>query len=115
MKESNLLVRIERDFTKDGYNMWVLEKRDGEIFTANPVEMIFSKVMDYEPGFRFDRGKPFMVFDGLWGQEFMNALTKELSHLGYIQKSDEEVVKAIKYHLEDMRSLVFEGGSDEKA
>ena len=106
MKESNLLVRIERDFTKDGYNMWVLEKRDGEIFTANPVEMIFSKVMDYEPGFRFDRTKPFLRLSGVYGQAWMDSLARELSYLGYIQKSDEEVVKAIRYHLEDMRSLV---------
>ena len=115
MKESNLLVRIERDVVVYGYNMWVFEKRGDNIYSARPVEVVMDKLMDYEPGFRFDRVKPFMVFEGLWGQEFMNALTKELSHLGYIQKSDEEVVKAIKYHLEDMRSLVFEGGSDEKA
>ena len=49
------------------------------------------------------------------GLLILKALAEALQQGGYIPKSavDSEL-KASKYHLEDMRKLVFKGGSDEK-
>jgi hypothetical protein len=82
----------------------VAENERGERLMAKPMPLIF------EP---FDESKiiePSLEFTGAIARQFFPALYDALVEAGYAKKQKDESVDAIKYHLEDMRKLVFEGG-----
>lgn len=101
-----LKVHIEHDARFRGTSIYLYgNDKDGE-FVIEPVELV---VRRYVVGEQLD--KPTLIFDrGSDGQIFLQELANALVRIGF--KSDELKVKesevsAIKYHLEDMRSLVF--------
>lgn len=82
--------------------MIVDEKPNGERYYARPVDLIFEKIDNnsYEI-------EPTLKFDGFNGRVALEELRKAF---GETQESRE--LSSIKYHLEDMRSLVFKKNKD---
>ena len=74
-------------------------------FVIEPFDLV---VRHYNLGEMIDR--PTLVFSGHDGESFLQSLAEALVSLGFkpdALKVAENEVSAIKYHLEDMRSLVF--------
>jgi len=102
-----LKVHIEHDPRFRGTAIYLYGRdKDGE-FVVEPVELV---LRHYELGECLER--PTFIFDGHNGEYFLQSLAQALVRIGF--KPDELKVaegemSAIKYHLEDMRSLVFKG------
>lgn len=88
-----------------GMAVWLHERRpDGE-YVVMPVALTLKKLGSFgewpEPTFRFSEPD---------GMEFLNSLCDALVKAGFkpdeIKASDKQI-ETIKYHLEDMRRLVF--------
>lgn len=82
------------------------ERSDGRRFIGKPTEIFFDEMIDGE------RSKPTLVFDRLRGNEFLQSLANALAEVGYKVDISSEIgeLKATKYHLEDLRKLVFDKG-----
>lgn len=99
----NIRVEIQRNPAIRGYEVWITkEKSDGSIELAKPMELVFSPIFE----------EPTMRFTNKDSDSFLSAFADGLARAGY--KTDElrnttEQISAIKYHLEDMRELVFKG------
>ena len=88
-----------------GMGLWILVERDGQKQVAMPLDLKFTVL---KVG---DRPKPTLEFDGGEGKEFLQSLAESLVLAGFKPdelKAKNNEVTAIKYHLEDMRKLVFE-------
>jgi len=92
----------------DNYDIYITEEDvDGKRFVVRPMILEFQEIISnqtYEPSIKISR---------VLGKEtnFLQALSDALSKCGYEPKSVEEnkgELKATKYHLEDMRKVVFE-------
>ena len=100
-----LKVHIEHDPRFRGTAIYLFGKdKDGE-FVIEPVDLV---VRHFDIGEAIDR--PTFVFNGRDGEAFLQSLAESLVRIGF--KPDELKAKvgelsAIKYHLEDMRKLVF--------
>lgn len=104
---------IEREYLRDIYNVYVGAKHGTRLFVARPVELIFDEVKEYSPGTDIKNLAPFLKVDGLDAHDFFPALAKALAEIGFKDIKDTEQIKdildATKYHLEDMRKLIFKG------
>ena len=100
-----LKVHIEHEPTFRGTAIYLFGKdRDGE-FVVEPMEL---KLRHYTPGDPLD--SPTLRFEGREGTAFLQALVQALVQIGFKPdeiKASEGQISAIKYHLEDMRKLVF--------
>ena len=98
-------VEIERDASIRGYDIWITRERpDSGIQLAKPIEFEFC---DAEIGIL---EQPTIRLSGRNSDDFLRGFATALSASGF--KVDElknvnEQISAIKYHLEDMRALVF--------
>ena len=101
----NITVEIERNPSIRGYSIWITRIRpDGQCELARNIELEF-----YNP----TEGvweKPTLELKGRDADDFLQSFANALVHSGF--KSNElknvnQEISAIKYHLEDMRSLVF--------
>jgi len=102
-------VRFDPRFA--GLCMWLYEDKPDGRYVVEPMSLVikrFDHGVDVEPTFRFEEHN---------GEEFLQSLVNALVSIGYkpdeVKASDKQV-EAIKYHLEDMRRLVFkeEGNGD---
>ncbi len=97
-------VSIDYDPTIRGTRIWVVNEKADGLSVASPINMEWVEA---------DASKdipPTFVFGSREGHEFLQELSNALVRAGF--KPDElaasnKQVDAIKYHLEDMRSLVF--------
>ena len=102
----NIKVEIERDASMRGYAIWVTNQLPNEaIQLAKPVELQFSPV-DYSAAYP----EPTLRLYGADADDFLRGFANALVASGF--KTDElgnvnQEIVAIKYHLEDMRTLVF--------
>lgn len=84
--------------------IWIVgEDAAGNRFIAKPMELCF---IPQEAG---ASAQPTMVFRGSMAREFFPAFHQAMIESGYLKPKKDESIEAIKYHLEDMRRLVFEG------
>lgn len=97
-------IRIETPPTKFGLCIWILLREGDRLYVAKPIEMVFEEVMK---GQRVDPDRPSLFVDERYGQPFMEALKRAVEKVDI--RAIEGELKATKYHLEDMRKLVFEG------
>ena len=107
----SIRVRIEQDWGRDGYNIFITEKTNNRLFSARPAELVMEEVSEYRPGGEVNI-KPFLTVGAFFPREdFLAALAKELARLGFRETKDEEqlkdVLKVKDDHLQDMRKLVF--------
>ena len=79
------------------------EERNGKLYVAQPVELIFEECSE---GY----SEPTMKLGHFMSKQFLQALCDEIARHGITPTGKpplENELTAIKYHLEDMRSLVF--------
>lgn len=102
------MIRISIDFdpTIRGTRIWVVDERQDGLYAYKPTEFLIEKIdeaVEVAPTFIFNRrdGHDFL-------QEFSQALVRAGFKPDELKAMDKEV-NAIKYHLEDMRGLVFKG------
>ena len=97
-------VAIRFDPTFAGMSVWLYEnKPDGE-YIVKPTKLELEK---YELGAQIE---PTFRFNESGGTEFLNSLVNALVEAGFKPdeiKAHDRQVEAIKYHLEDMRSLAL--------
>ena len=99
-------VKIEYDYAIAGTSVYIYQENgDGSITLCEPLELTFTRDYDLsklpEPTFRFNRKD---------GHDFLQGLAQALAENGFKPdelKAYDKQVEATKYHLEDMRSLVF--------
>ena len=100
-----LQVHIEHDTRFRGTSIYLYGKnKDGE-FVIEPVDLV---VRHYEVGECLD--KPTFVFNGRDGESFLQSLAQALVRVGFKPdelKAKDREVSTLRYHLEDMRSIVF--------
>ena len=100
-----LKVHIEHDPRFRGTAIYLYgNDKDGE-FVIKPVNL---EMEHYEPGVALDA--PTFIFGGREGEFFLQQLAQALVRIGFKPdelKASESQISAIKYHLDDMRSLVF--------
>ena len=97
-------IDIQHNCSMRGLDIWIGEETNGIQMAAKPIELCFEPYdsgCDVKPTLSLSRGK---------GDDFLRALVNELVRCGYkpdeIKAIDKEI-GAVKYHLEDMRKLVF--------
>ena len=98
-------IAIEHDPAIRGTKIYIYnEKPDGSIEIFKPVTL---EAESLEPA---EEAQPTLTFDRRMGDVFLREFANALIVAGYKPdeiKSHDKQVEAIKYHLEDMRRLVF--------
>lgn len=108
-------VRIERDYSRrDGFNIWIIEyDGKGASYVAEPIDLSFKK----SGGAEFMLPEPTLRISGPKGPEIMRALAEGLLQVNIIPENklnSNKQIEAMKYHLEDMRKLVFHSSLEQK-
>ncbi len=107
MVKEGITISIEqRPFCAE-LGIYIVDRRGNDLSVAGPVDLEFHP---YKEG---DEVKPTLSIPFWMAEEFMQAFVDELSNNGVKTKNEltmEGELNATKYHLEDMRKLVFEGG-----
>ena len=91
---------------QDTFEIYIVEEHNGKRYIAEPMELKFKEHTEGEVT------KPSISISRVFGKEtnFLQSLSDALANAGYEPKSVEEnkgELKATKFHLEDMRKLVF--------
>ena len=109
----NIKVEIQRNPAIRGYDIWVTsEAKDGSLGLAKPILFEFEEIKEgvwSHPTFQLSARD---------ADEFLSSFATALSRSGFKSdelKNTENQISAIKYHLEDMRSLVFNAGRKSKS
>ena len=105
MKEGwNVIIKYAPEW--DGVNVWLVHKAGNQKTVVNSVDLTMTTTL--EPN--LEPPEPTLRFNGHDSTQFLQGLTDGLVEAGFkpdaIKVADERV-EAIKYHLEDMRKLVF--------
>lgn len=99
-------VFIDYDAPFAGMAIFFYEDRPDGRYIVLPSELNFKKLVpgeNLEPTYRLDHSK---------GEEFLQSLSNALVEAGFKPdeiKAGNKEVEALRYHLEDMRKLVFKG------
>ena len=95
---------IQSDFATGEVGLYIAERRDGELYVAKPVNLIFKHV----PKGHATKG-PTISINHFDSKEFFSAMQKVMSERG-IETESEGMAKgkleATVHHLEDMRTLL---------
>ncbi len=105
-KTVDVYVHTAPDFGGLGITI-MAEDSSGNLYKARPVEMVFDKI---EPGEFLDR--PTIRFPQRDGRLFLEAMLKAAEGMGLTSEKEKESkgeMAAVRYHLEDLRKLVFKG------
>lgn len=81
-----------------------LERPEGKRFVVKPTELYFEEYSEAEGA------KHTFSMNGLEAKEFLQSMVDEAAKRGIFPKGKEIIeneLTAVKYHLEDMRKLVF--------
>ena len=110
MKEGwNVIVRYDEFFK--GVNVWFVHRQGNKETVVLPINL--EQRTEIEPAVTLP--EPTLQFHGNDARQFLQGLAEGLVDAGFkpdeIKVADEKV-KAINYHLEDMRRLVFEDKLD---
>lgn len=101
-------VYIEQSLYRHGVEIFIVNRNpmtDEVDAVAKHVELEFDK---YEPGQKTERAT--LEIYGRQAKGLLEALSKELNRKGIKPESDSKLegkLEATKYHLEDMRKLIF--------
>lgn len=87
---------------EDSACFWIVaEYPDGTRKIAKPMQFEF---VEYQKGLSLE---PSFNFSGWVAREFFPALQEAMIRSGVLKPTKNEQIESIKYHLEDMRKLVF--------
>ncbi len=103
----NVIIRHDEELA--GTSIWLIEKRaDGSEVVVQPVDLTMThnlepyEALPPEPTLKFNRNT---------GNQFLQGLAEALVDAGFRPKvldTTSKELEAIKYHLEDMRTLVMQ-------
>ncbi len=97
--------RIERAWERDGYNIWVIERRQTASYIAKPIVFEFEKMEECQL-----LPSPSLKMDGILGREMVLAARKAFSGIHMISKEDLEthakVEKAMQDHINSLKLVV---------
>lgn len=98
--------RIERGWSFDGYQMWVMEYRNGKAYVAKPFELEF---VELEDGIKLP--EPTLKINGILARELLPSVRKALAGYDrYDSKEDYEaarrVEKAMQDHIDSLNLVV---------
>jgi hypothetical protein len=104
-------IKIERDFATGQINLFVADVTREHLAIARPVEFTFDTLQDYNPS----QLSPMSHITPTISirhdaDDFFKVLTQELLAAGFGPKPETNTpeLNAVKRHLEDMRTLVFD-------
>lgn len=100
-------VEIRYDETFAGLNIWFIHKNGERITTVSPINLEMR--LDINP--HEITPEPTLRMTSISAKQFLQGLSEALSRTGFIPdsiKASDKEVDAIKYHLEDMRKIVFD-------
>jgi hypothetical protein len=95
-------IQMEELPTQFGLSIWIILREGDRIYVAKPIALEFQ---EWSRGQRLDR--PTLFIEDHYRMPFMEALKRAVEKVDI--RAVEGELKATKYHLEDMRKLVFEG------
>lgn len=97
--------RIERSWSRDGYNVWILSYENNQIHIAKPIEIEFQPHTD---GHVFP--EPTLKIDGVSGRMLLDATKRALSNVSWFSKEELEthakVEKAMKDHIDSLKLVI---------
>jgi hypothetical protein len=97
--------RIERDWSYNGYQAWVIEHRNGRSYIAEPVELKFKELSE-----RHLLPEPTLRVEGIFAKEFIPQLKKALAGFNTWEKDEYEVSarieKAMQAHIDSLKLVV---------
>ncbi len=103
-----LKVYTAQDILLGGIGVYLIDERQDGRYPAEPVELKFPQKQDLT---KLEKIKPTFLFPWEEGKGFLQSLAEALFEAGYLPTQRKEWQgerKALEYHLEDMRKLVFE-------
>src|SRR4030066_1079553 len=101
---NNYKIRAWQDPATADTHIIIWCSEGGRQFVALPIDLNFK---EHQEG---QRQEPSLILPRFMAEEFMNALAEALDEMGVKTDQDAKLVgtlDAIRYHLEDMRQLVF--------
>lgn len=89
-------LRIERGWSFDGYQLWIIERRNGKSFIAKPIDLEFIEIQDgsFLP-------EPTLKIDGILGKELLIEAKKALAGFNYLDKESYDVSSKIEKKMQD--------------
>ena len=109
LNDSNFKVTVMRKPGMDLFEIYLINYINGKLYIYNANEDGRLVATEIEEG--SGEGKPLLAIPGsIWG-DIVRAINKDLPNIER-EEIDAEL-KATKYHLEDMRTIVFKPKEDE--
>lgn len=99
MKYDELIFNVDDNFYCDRYDLRIGLRRGKDLWIAKPIQFeLLDNGYLSEPCATFQREL-----------NLPSMMKASLNKLGLLSNADQATNKALKYHLEDMRKLVFKG------
>ena len=101
----NVIIRYDEDFA--GLSIWFIKKEGGSLTVVSPIDMTSTTTVG--PG--FEMPEPTIKMGDVGARQILQGLVQALVDAGYRPdelKAQDKELDATKFHLEDMRRLVFE-------
>lgn len=95
--DGTLQFHIEESFVRGSHSLFIARRHGQELYIAKPLEFVIAK--------RNEMQQPTAEF--FLDDKFPDVLHRELRRIGIIEAADKATNDALRYHLEDMRHLVF--------
>lgn len=101
-----LRIYFDQQPWQDLVRVFIVGQTEGKTFVVKPMELIMETTA-HDPA---NRMEPSLQLQGEFAREFLPALSDALNASGFkgVESPDTSELKATKYHLEDMRKIVFE-------
>jgi hypothetical protein len=97
--------RIERGWSFDGYQAWIIEHRNGQSYIARPIELEFVPIPDGSA-----LPEPTLKLGGPFAKEFLAQAKKALAGFNSWDKKEYEVSarieKAMQAHIDSLKLVV---------
>jgi len=97
-------MKVQIQYGINGIEIYIFEDSHGRRYVAKPVVLEFEEIKPSE------RVHPTLCIDPFRATEFLKSLAEALDKQGVKTENDykiQGILEATKYHLEDMRRLVF--------
>lgn len=99
--------RVERGWSFDGYQGWILDHRNGKTYICKPVVLEFVEIEETSK-----LPSPTFTMDGIFAREFIPAVKKALSGLHTFFDKPEEyehskrIEKFMQAHIDTLKEVV---------
>lgn len=97
--------RIERSFSKMGYNIWLLDYKNNQGFIAKPINLEFEQIDDGAI-----LPEPTLFIDEFLARDLIPEVQKGLAGLNYLKKEDYDincrVEKQMQSHIDSLKIVL---------